>query len=72
MNHFPCPIFDDIEEDNYVVHQLRSSMAISSNKYTHWFYGGLQFQVEHHLFPMMPRHNLRKVKPYILELCKKI
>ena len=71
MNHFPCPIFDDIEEDNFVVHQLRSSMAISSNTMTHWFYGGLQFQVEHHLFPMMPRHNLRKVKPYILALCKK-
>ena len=27
-------------------------------------------QVEHHLFPRMPRHNLRKVKPWILELCK--
>ena len=50
MNHFPCPIFDDIEEDNYVVHQLRSSMAISSNKYTHWFHGGLQFQVLFNLY----------------------
>merc|ERR1712228_1002183 len=71
MNHFPCPIFDGIEEDNFVVHQLKSSMAIESNTLTHWFYGGLQFQVEHHLFPMMPRHNLRKVKPYILSLCRK-
>eukprot|EP01084_Bolivina_argentea_P263473 445952_1 len=71
INHFPCPIFDDIDENNFVVHQLRSSMAIKSTKYTHWFYGGLQFQVEHHLFPMMPRPNLRKVKPYILALCKK-
>jgi len=71
MNHFPCPIFEDLEEDNFVVHQLRSSMAVQSNTYSHWFYGGLQFQVEHHLFPMMPRHNLRKVKPYILELCRK-
>jgi len=70
-NHFPCPVLDDIEEDNFVLHQLRTSMAISSNRMTHWFYGGLQFQVEHHLFPMMPRHNLRKVKPYILELCQK-
>jgi len=71
MNHFPCPIFEDIEEDNFVVHQLKSSMAIQSNTLTHWFYGGLQFQVEHHLFPMMPRHNLRKVKPYVLALCEK-
>lgn len=71
MNHFPCPIFDGIEEENFVVHQLASSMAIESNTFTHWFYGGLQFQVEHHLFPMMPRHNLRKVKPYVLALCEK-
>merc|ERR1712087_397216 len=71
MNHFPCPVFDGFEEDNFVVHQLRSSMAISSNVLSHWFYGGLQFQVEQHLFPMMPRHNLRLVKPYILELCDK-
>jgi len=70
-NHFPCEVLNDIEEDNFVLHQLKTSMAISSNSMTHWFYGGLQFQVEHHLFPMMPRHNLRKVKPYILELCKK-
>jgi len=36
-----------------------------------WFYGGLQFQVAHHLFPKVPRHNLRKVKyEYILPFCQ--
>ena len=44
-NHFPCPVLDDIEEDNFVLHQLRTSMAITSNSMTHWFHGGLQFQV---------------------------
>jgi len=71
VNHYPCPVLDDIEEDNFVLHQLRTTMAISSNTMTDWFYGGLQFQVEHHLFPMMPRHNLRKVQPYIVELCRR-
>jgi len=36
-----------------------------------WFHGGLQFQVAHHLFPKIPRHNLRKVKyEYILPFCQ--
>ncbi|KAL8555170.1 hypothetical protein ACS0TY_003107 [Phlomoides rotata] len=36
-----------------------------------WFFGGLQFQLEHHLFPRLPRCNLRKVSPIVQELCKK-
>lgn len=36
-----------------------------------WFHGGLQFQIEHHLFPRLPQCNLRKVSPFVKELCKK-
>merc|ERR1719384_2546516 len=35
-----------------------------------WFCGGLQFQVDHHLFPGMPRHNLRKANELIRSFCK--
>lgn len=34
-----------------------------------WFHGGLQFQIEHHLFPRLPRHNLRKVQAMVEPLC---
>mmetsp|Transcript_82896 Transcript_82896/g.101604 ORF Transcript_82896/g.101604 Transcript_82896/m.101604 type:complete len:464 (+) Transcript_82896:33-1424(+) len=70
-NHFPCPVYTDIIDDNFVTHQFKTSMAISSNWLTDWFHGGLQYQVEHHLFPMMPRHNLKYVKPYLMEFCEK-
>lgn len=33
--------------------------------------GGLQYQIEHHLFPQLPRHNLGKVKPMVEELCRR-
>ena len=33
------------------------------------FTGGLNVQFEHHLFPTMPRHNLRKMTPYIKQMC---
>ncbi|KAG7941245.1 hypothetical protein I3843_16G029900 [Carya illinoinensis] len=33
--------------------------------------GTLDFQIEHHLFPRLPQCNLRKVSPFVKELCKK-
>lgn len=33
--------------------------------------GGLNFQIEHHLFPSLPRHNLGKVSKRVRELCEK-
>ncbi|CAN1181259.1 Delta(8)-fatty-acid desaturase 1 [Linum perenne] len=36
-----------------------------------WFHGGLQFQLEHHLLPRLPRCQLRKVSAVVQDLCKK-
>ena len=35
-----------------------------------WFCGGLQYQVDHHLFPMLPRHNLATVHKLVESFCK--
>lgn len=35
-----------------------------------WLCGGLQYQVDHHLFPMMPRHNLAKCHGLVSSFCK--
>jgi hypothetical protein len=35
-----------------------------------WFCGGLQYQVDHHLFPMIPRHNLQKTHGLVRSFCK--
>lgn len=35
-----------------------------------WFCGGLQYQVDHHLFPMIPRHNLPKTHELVKSFCK--
>lgn len=35
-----------------------------------WLCGGLQYQVDHHLFPMMPRHNLAKTHKLVKSFCK--
>ncbi|CAG7723650.1 unnamed protein product [Allacma fusca] len=36
----------------------------------HWFMGGLDMQIEHHLFPGLPRHNLKKIQDKVLSKCK--
>lgn len=35
-----------------------------------WFCGGLQYQVDHHLFPTLPRHNLKKCHDLVHSFCK--
>lgn len=35
-----------------------------------FWYGGLQFQIEHHLFPMMCMENLEKIAPYVRTFCE--
>lgn len=35
-----------------------------------FWYGGLQYQIEHHLFPMMAMDNLEKIAPYVRAFCE--
>merc|ERR1711935_1168334 len=35
-----------------------------------WLCGGLHYQVEHHLFPMIPRHNLKQTHALVKSFCK--
>lgn len=35
-----------------------------------WFCGGLQYQVDHHLFPTLPRHNLARAHDLVKSFCK--
>lgn len=51
--------------------QLDGTLDLDCWERNDWFHGGLQFQIEHHLFPRMPRRNLRKVKPLVQAFAKK-
>lgn len=46
------------------------------NIYPHWLtdfmYMGLNYQIEHHLFPNCPRNKLHKITPYLLEICRRM
>lgn len=51
--------------------QVVSTRDIKANMFNDWFTGGLNRQIEHHLFPSMPRHNLSKISAHVESLCKK-
>ena len=58
------------QQEDWVRWQLASTMDVDCPRCLDWFHGGLQFQVEHHLFPRMPRANLRKCQEeYIKPFC---
>jgi fatty acid desaturase/predicted heme/steroid binding protein len=71
LSHFSRDVFEGIPKNNeWVEMQLSGTMDIECPKYLDWFHGGLQFQVEHHLCPRLPRHKLREfretvIKPYM-------
>mmetsp|Transcript_2123 Transcript_2123/g.3259 ORF Transcript_2123/g.3259 Transcript_2123/m.3259 type:complete len:843 (+) Transcript_2123:59-2587(+) len=50
--------------------QIRTTRNIEDTWYNGWFQGGLQYQLEHHLFPMLPRHNLAVIQNRVRELCE--
>ncbi|KAI3385446.1 hypothetical protein SNEBB_008966 [Seison nebaliae] len=69
-NHVVMEIDED-KRDAWLPAQLRATCNIEQSFFNDWFTGHLNFQIEHHLFPRMPRHNLHKIAPKIKELCRK-
>jgi len=51
--------------------QLRTTMNVYTPEWLDYIHIGLQFQIEHHLYPRLPRHNLRKAREKVKAICDK-
>ena len=80
ISHFPMETFrggayavepEEKDSTEWFRLQLRTSMNVDCPTWMDWFHGGLQFQVEHHIYPRVPRHNLRKVRDMVRAVCAK-
>ncbi|KAK6162257.1 hypothetical protein DH2020_002098 [Rehmannia glutinosa] len=72
LNHFAANVYVGAPKGNdWFEKQTSGTIDISCSSWMDWFFGGLQFQLEHHLFPRLPRCQLRNVSPLVQELCKK-
>ncbi|KAJ2709557.1 hypothetical protein H4R19_004192, partial [Coemansia spiralis] len=61
----------DPARECFCARQVRTTMDVICSPWLDWFHGGLQFQIEHHLFPRLPRHKLRRVQPLVKDLCRR-
>ncbi|MEJ7648781.1 MAG: acyl-CoA desaturase [Nakamurella sp.] len=69
VSHVGMPVIPATEKMSFFDRQVRSSRNVLGGRIASGFMGGLNFQIEHHLFPSMPRPNLRKAVPIIREHC---
>jgi fatty acid desaturase len=69
-NHKGMPILRRRDEHDFLRRQVLTSRNIRGNWFTDLALGGLNYQIEHHLFPSMPRPNLRLSQPLISEFCR--
>ena len=60
-----------VGEHGFAKAQIATTRNIAGGAWVDWFTGGLNRQIEHHLFPTMPRHNLGKAEKMVKAFCAK-
>lgn len=69
-NHKGMPILTEGRTHGFLYRQLITTRNLTANRFVEWLFGGLGSQIEHHLFPTMPRHNLLKARKAVAQFCR--
>ncbi|CUM67951.1 uncharacterized protein PRCAT00005664001 [Priceomyces carsonii] len=72
LSHFAMSTSDLGVSESFPQRQIRTTMDVDCPEWLDFLHGGLQFQAIHHLFPRMPRHNLRRVQPFVIDFCRDV
>jgi fatty acid desaturase len=68
-NHVGMPTSETIGAVGFLRQQVLTSRNLHGPLFTSFVFGGLDSQIEHHLFPSMPRANLRKARGLVRPFC---
>jgi fatty acid desaturase len=68
-NHKGMPTLSEADELDFLRSQILTSRNVRGSRFVDALLGGLNYQIEHHLFPSMPRPNLRHAQPLVREFC---
>ncbi|HYY88086.1 MAG TPA: acyl-CoA desaturase [Chloroflexota bacterium] len=68
-NHKGMPIISAHEKLDYLRRQVLTSRNIRGGWFVDQLLGGLNYQIEHHLFPSMPRPHLRRAQRVVRDYC---
>jgi len=70
LSHFARSTEDCGPYESFAHRQLRTTMDVACPEHLEWLHGGLQRQVSHHLFPRIPRHNLKRATVLVKEFAE--
>jgi fatty acid desaturase len=69
-NHKGMLIPDPDANLGFLREQVLTTRNVRPHPLTDFWYGGLNYQIEHHLFPNMPRNKLKSARPIIKAFCE--
>jgi fatty acid desaturase len=69
-NHKGMPILRPDDDLDYLRRQVLTSRNIRGGRVVDAVLGGLNYQIEHHLFPSMPRPSLRRAQAVVRQFCQ--
>ncbi|HZG03139.1 MAG TPA: acyl-CoA desaturase [Streptomyces sp.] len=71
-NHKGMPILTGKDRPDFLRRQVLTSRNVCGGRFTDILLGGLNHQIEHHLFPSMPSPNLRRARPIVRRHCEEL
>jgi fatty acid desaturase len=69
-NHKGMPILYGYGPPDFLREQVLTARNVAGSPLTDFWYGGLNYQIEHHLFPYMPRNRLSRAAPLVRAYCE--
>jgi len=69
-NHKGMEILEHGSTIDFLRRQVLTARNVRANAFNDMWYGGLNYQIEHHLFPAMPRANLGRAQGIIRGYCE--
>ena len=69
-NHKGMPVMDASSPTDFLRQQVLTARNVHGSPLVDFWYGGLNYQIEHHLFPTMPRNKLKQARPLIKAFCE--
>ncbi len=69
-NHKGMAIFERDTPATFLERQVLSSRNVRSGPVTDFMYGALNYQIEHHLFPGLPRHRMAAAQAIVRRFCQ--
>ena len=68
-NHKGMLVLDGNSKLDFLRKQVLTSRNVKPNPLNDYLYGGLNYQIEHHLFPGMPRNRLKRAREIVQPFC---